>query len=424
MRASSPPVAPLFSCRRWSRTVLRRVGVAALAALAALTALAAPAAEPAPRLTGIVVAHGRTRALLEIPGPNRRVPWPIQLEAGERVDHIEVKSIDAKAGTVFVQSSNVTFTLGVPAPPPGPLPVLNLKDADARVLMRVHQDLTGRTLIASPTLPAVKLTLQTAGGGTPAAAADVLAQALRDQGVFLQARSAKFTFATEFSKITRLAAIPEPPESIPAGDKAPTGGAPAEPLPPGLIRFSEAAMDQVLDVYQELAERTVVAAPGLPPARVTLVSQSPMTRPEAVWMLEAALYLGGISVVREGKQFAFAVPGNRYASAPKVPDHPDEAKLKTKPFLPPGQLKFSGDKDSAAVLQFYAELVGRQPILDPVPPPGRFIIKNQTSLHAVEAVYALDALAALNSLRFLPVGEDQVKLIRVNPPVRTPKSTP
>lgn len=401
--------------------MIRRAG--GVAAMAVLTAVAAPAAfaaapEASPRLTGIVVVNGQSQALLELPIRTGRFLEPIQLGAGERIDSFEVKGIDAKAGTVFVQHSNTTFTLGVPAPPPGPIPVLNLKDAPSRLLLDVLQELTGRTVIPSPTLPAAKLTLQTDGATTASAAADVLVQALRDHGIFIQARTAKFTFATEFSKVARLAAIPEPPSAPAATDKT------EERFPPGLIKFFSADLVQLLDVYQELSGRTVLSAPGLPPAKFNLKSQSEMTSPEAAWMLEAALYLGGISVVREGKQFAFALPGNRYATAPKVLDNPDEAKLKTKPFLPPGQLKFASDNDSTTILQFYAELVGRKPILDPVPPPGRFVVKNQTSLHAVEAVYALDALAALNSMRFLPVGEDQVKLIRFNPPIRTPKSTP
>jgi type II secretory pathway component GspD/PulD (secretin) len=86
-------------------------------------------------------------------------------------------------------------------------------------------------------------------------------------------------------------------------------GSPAEEVfPPGLIKFQEADISQVLDVYQELTGRTVMRPANLPATKVTIRSQTPLTRKEAIQALDSILSLNGISMIPIGEKFVNAVP--------------------------------------------------------------------------------------------------------------------
>lgn len=407
-----------------SRRALQPLALCALVWIASVAAGVA-AETPLPKLNGIIAIAGRTNALVELKLAGIQRSYKFWLESGERVDTLELTSINPKAGVVTVVVDGVAATLDLGAPPNGGVPTLNLKNADSRSVLDLYQRLAGRTVLRSPTLPVTKVTLQSAAGLRHSAVVDLLGQALRENGVFVQPRGDKFTFATEFSKVPRLAGIKEPPAPPSADDKK------TELVPPGLLKFSDADHWQVLDIYQELTGRTLLQAPGLPPSKVTLLSQTELSRNEAMWMLEAALYLGGISVVNEGRQFAFILPGNRNAAAPKIADNPAEARLKQKPAIPAGTLRISQERrgippptislppgvkpepPTRDPLTIYAELIGREPLREANTPSFSVQFRNQTSLHAVEAAYALDALAALHNLRFVPVGDNQVKLVHV-----------
>ena len=82
-------------------------------------------------------------------------------------------------------------------------------------------------------------------------------------------------------------ALPRPTASATAvpGATAPNNAAErpdTELFPPGLIKLQEADLVQVLDFYQELTGRTVLRPASLPAAKVTIRSQTPLTRKEAV----------------------------------------------------------------------------------------------------------------------------------------------
>ena len=60
-------------------------------------------------------------------------------------------------------------------------------------------------------------------------------------------------------------------------------------------------------------------------------------------------------------------------------------------------------------LAIYAELIGRQPVNTGVPSVS-ISLRSQIPLTRAEALYALDATAALNHLRFVGAGDQQVTL--------------
>ncbi len=99
-------------------------------------------------------------------------------------------------------------------------------------------------------------------------------------------------------------------QSLAAPAAAPTTPAttvpPEETIPPGLIDFSGVDVNQVLDVYAKLVNRTILRA-ALPEAKIVLKTQTPLTRSEAIQALQAVLALNNISVVNIGDKFVKAL---------------------------------------------------------------------------------------------------------------------
>jgi len=104
----------------------------------------------------------------------------------------------------------------------------------------------------------------------------------------------------------------------PAGANATTvpGGAPGvagqqnrddEILPPGLIKFQDADIAQVLEIYQELTGRTVLKPSSLPATKITIRTQTELTRAEAVQALDSILSMNGITMTPQGTKFVKAV---------------------------------------------------------------------------------------------------------------------
>lgn len=79
-------------------------------------------------------------------------------------------------------------------------------------------------------------------------------------------------------------------------------------LPPGMLKFTEADLNQVLDIYQELSNRTIVRPGNLPNAKVTLRSQTRLTRREALQTLDTVLAANGITTIPLGTRHIKAVP--------------------------------------------------------------------------------------------------------------------
>jgi len=69
-----------------------------------------------------------------------------------------------------------------------------------------------------------------------------------------------------------------------------------EVIPPGLMKFIVADPTQVLDIYSELTGQPRIELGPRRGSKITLRSQTPLTRREAAWLLETALLLNGIPV--------------------------------------------------------------------------------------------------------------------------------
>jgi general secretion pathway protein D len=105
-------------------------------------------------------------------------------------------------------------------------------------------------------------------------------------------------------------AIPAPGQTNPpvAALTTATNLPPEETLPAGTINFPATDLNQVLQIYAELVGRTVLRPSSLPAPQITLKTQTPLTRREAVQAFDAVLALNGISIVNVGDKFVKVVP--------------------------------------------------------------------------------------------------------------------
>jgi general secretion pathway protein D len=109
-----------------------------------------------------------------------------------------------------------------------------------------------------------------------------------------------------------------------AGTPAATAAATTNAAPPEKAdisyTFPAIPVEQILDIYSDLVGRTLLRASGgaaaiQPTATVTLKTQSPLTRSEAIVALETVLGMNGITIVPIGDKFAKVVTEGSAAAA-------------------------------------------------------------------------------------------------------------
>ena len=79
-------------------------------------------------------------------------------------------------------------------------------------------------------------------------------------------------------------------------------------IPPGMIDFRQADLNQVLDIYSIMVNRTLLRASTLPAAPITLTTRGELTMREGIQALDAILALNGIAMVNVGEKFVKVVP--------------------------------------------------------------------------------------------------------------------
>ena len=81
----------------------------------------------------------------------------------------------------------------------------------------------------------------------------------------------------------------------------------------GTINFQNADLEQVFGIYQEFSGRTVIRG-SLPHPAITVRNQTPLTRVEALQLLDTVLAENGIAMVLSGELAVKAVPAAQAAS--------------------------------------------------------------------------------------------------------------
>jgi len=245
-----------------------------------------------PKLSGIFYWENDAQALLEWRSGKGAARKAI-LGHGESVDGFEVKRIDEKAGTVELlphsENKKVMLDLGLPPEEQLAQRTFHFRSADLEQVFEVYQEVSKKTVIRSGNLKTSKIDLKTGANLSPEDGMATLNRTIAAAGIKMKPIGTKFVFALAEGDEQRIRSLSEPPMMNASDEK----------FPPGLIKFTAADPVQVLEVYSELTGRPRVARDLRQGAKVTVRSQTELTRREAAWLLEAALLLGGVSISPE-----------------------------------------------------------------------------------------------------------------------------
>ncbi len=143
------------------------------------------------------------------------------------------------------------------------------------------------------------------------------------------------------------------PTAIPASPKAP------EPiLQAGEINFPAMDINQVLDFYAILVGRTVLRPSALPGGVITLKTQTPLTKTEAIEALDSVLAMNGITMIPVGDKFVKALPEGQVMTAATKPnegkkeDLPEAGQFVSRTV----SLKFAKPTELQPILQGFAKI--------------------------------------------------------------------
>jgi type II secretory pathway component GspD/PulD (secretin) len=163
--------------------------------------------------------------------------------------------------------------------------------------------------------------------------------------------------ASELEEIKKPRKTADQATTFTSLDRPDRGGG-ANEMAPGLIAFKEADVPAILEVYQMLSGRTVIRAPSLPAAKITLKTQTALTRIEALQLLDTALAMNGIAVVPMGKKFVKAVPSVQAGTEAVAPTDlkPDQLPESNSLVMYIVELKHSRPRDVAQALVPFSKL--------------------------------------------------------------------
>ena len=166
----------------------------------------------------------------------------------------------------------------------------------------LYGELTGKTILTSSALPSLPNSVDSE---LPANKEDAIS--------FLEKQFSKsgISIVEDGPHFVRLV----PSTDLNAGlTNAPLRGAqlPVSPnqelIPVGAVNFPSTALSQVLPIYSELKNCTILRTRFLPSPSIHFKNQCPLTREELVYALETVLALNGISIVDDGRSFVQIVP--------------------------------------------------------------------------------------------------------------------
>jgi general secretion pathway protein D len=138
-------------------------------------------------------------------------------------------------------------------------------------------------------------------------ATKVLVETNGAEGQFNPART-NITVFTPADKILPATTAATNAPTLMASTSPPAPSALEEIIPAGTINFPATDLKDVLQIYSELVNRTVLRPANLGSPQITLKTQTPLTKKEAIMALDAVFALNGISMINIGDKFVKVVP--------------------------------------------------------------------------------------------------------------------
>jgi hypothetical protein len=236
--------------------------------------------------------------------------------------------------------------------------------------------------------------------------------ALAPKGILFRQDGDKFAFAGRENDLNSITPQLRELAATLAKTRSNAGpGAQEELLPTGAINFPGTDLNQVLMIYQELVNRSLLRPVTLPAPTVAFRSYTSWTIEEAIYAFNATLALNGISIVPVGEKFVFAFPAVQKQKMDSL------LKLQMPAHAPSGKgpLPAGGFQRTAGLRQMiavYSDLCGKPIEIEADLPDIPFIFKPQTPLTAEEVLHALDLSLAWNGLQVTQDGEKGLKVSR------------
>jgi hypothetical protein len=184
------------------------------------------------------------------------------------------------------------------------------------------------------------------------------------------------------------------------------------------IQLRDASLQQVLDLYGVIKERTVLQHPSLRATRISL-SSAAKTRSDAAKVLEDTFRQNGMAVIPDGTKFVMivpvaltntAIPKSREIQAPSVGNNSQPERG----IIPKGQIDFN-EAALGQVLDIYGELTGRKLVNSDgqmFGPPIR--LRTANPLTKDEAIYAIATMIEWSGYKIVFAGDKEFKLVLQN----------
>jgi hypothetical protein len=351
-----------------------------------------------PRLLGIVSLPGKRLAIVEI---HHSLPHWLIGEVGDAFGDFTLHAIEPaeSAVTLRVRGTNAPVVLRVPElPGMREAASLHLRSVPSDLLLELYQQLSGRTVLRGPGLPPNRVDLISDPRLDAQQAVAVLVETLSTNRVLVQPAGGLFAFAVRASELKTLDFIPAP---------GPVGNGPSNVIPRNMFQFFKGDLRQLLDVYGELADLTVLHGDDFAQRHVTVRNETPLTRAEGIWLTEALMQLPGISISHEGENLALVMPFSRTNRVERLATKP---LLRDESAVPVTQLReASGSPEK--FLKLYCEVAAKRVgSVDPAVIQVRFECQGMKSLTRREAIYALETVAALQGVVLVENAAGEVEM--------------
>src|SRR6266404_5443666 len=236
---------------------------------------------------------------------------------------------------------------------------------------------------------------------------------------------------------TQLSRIQEPKTPAPSEPNTPQ----TDGLPKGCINFFNVDVNEVLKIYAEIRNRTILRPVSLPASTIRLRSQTVLTREEAAYALTVVLALNNIAAMDDGDRFVEIVPNAGVAEVQSRAPQPEKDSPLIKPWTVPSFEAFSaralippapqpsppGAKRSLSppprfpistnstvddLVAFYATLAEREAIPEEHYGKRPILFKATTSLTKAELLYAIETTLALNGFAIARVDDKSIRAER------------
>jgi hypothetical protein len=292
--------------------------------------------------------------------------------------------------------------------------------------LSVYGSMTRQTVLLHPAIPRLAPLTNSAEGDTNAALAAIKSVVAKN-GIELLPLGEKFTLAvpTDWSNSPEAAAIAR----IKLRKSSET-----ELIPAGMIDFRGLQLEQLIPIYGDLRNRTILRSAMLSSPAFVFRTQSPLTKDEASYALEVLLALHGIATVDDGDKFVQISQAARSGKVQlQAPVSKEGAELINPKDVP--RLEFAGPRRQVTgsvppprptadrLGAFYAQLTDQAFV-----PSGRtdtvqILFQVRNSLTKAELLYAIETTLALNDMAIIPVGGQAIRLGRPKELGQVPTTT-